>query len=276
MRLCVGLEGKYHKVFFDNLFTTMELLKTLREKKILSTGTLRKNRLLGAENILAEDKSMKRRGEFSYTTSQCDVTVVKWNDNSFVHTASTFAGVEPLSYVERWDKKEKAKVNVTRPFAIEIYNQHMGGVDLTDFLVSCYRHNLKQKKWYLRIFFHFLNLAISNSWVIYRWLEEGSPLDLLAFRSSVATALIGKGLSLGSKKSRGRPSSSQAVPPAKLSRLQPPATLRKNLSLGHFPEKKEQKNASRCRSMACPKRCRYMCGVCQVYLCPECFADYHQ
>ncbi|XP_067939747.1 piggyBac transposable element-derived protein 3-like [Watersipora subatra] len=126
MRLCLGLEGKYHKVFFDNLFTTMELLKTLREKKILSTGTLRKNRLLGAENILAEDKSMKRRGEFSYTTSQCDVTVVKWNDNSFVHTASTFAGVEPLSYVERWDKKEKAKVNVTRPFAIKIYNQHMG------------------------------------------------------------------------------------------------------------------------------------------------------
>ncbi|XP_067939744.1 piggyBac transposable element-derived protein 3-like [Watersipora subatra] len=260
MCLCLGLEGKYHKVFFDNLFTTMELLKTLREKKILSTGTLRKNRLLGAENILAEDKSMKRRGEFSYTTSQCDVTVVKWNDNSFVHTASTFAGVEPLSYVERWDKKEKVKVNVTRPFAIEIYNQHMGGVDLTDFLVSCYRHNLKQKK----------------CWVIYRWLEEGSPLDLLAFRSSVATALIGKGLSLGSKKGRSCPSSSQAVPPAKLSRLQPPAALRKNLSLGHFPENKEQKNASRCRSMACTKRCRYMCGVCQVYLCPECFADYHQ
>ncbi|XP_067949909.1 piggyBac transposable element-derived protein 3-like [Watersipora subatra] len=176
-----GLEGKYHKVFFDNLFTTMELLKTLREKKVLSTGMLRKNRLLGAENILAEDKNMKRRREYLYTTSQCDVIVVKWNDNSFVHTASAFAGVEPLSYVERWDKKEKAKVNVTRPLAKEIYNQHMGGVDLTDFLVSCFRHNLKQKKWYLRIFFHFLNLAISNSWVIYRWLEEGSPLDLLAF-----------------------------------------------------------------------------------------------
>lgn len=47
--------------------------------------------------------------------------------------------------VSHWNKKEKAKVEVTRSYAIKIYHKHMGGVDLTDFLVSGYHHNLKHR-----------------------------------------------------------------------------------------------------------------------------------
>jgi hypothetical protein len=278
IRLCKGLENNNHKVFFDNLFTTIELLKCLREQKIYAIGTLRKNRLLGAASALKDEKSMKIRGSYSVTTSDCDITVVKWNDNNFVHLASTFAGVEPLGTVERWDKKQKAKINVTRPYAVDVYNKHMGGVDLTDFLVSCYRHNLKQKKWYLRLFFHFLNVSITNSWIIHRWLNPNTKDDLLAFRSSIAMALIRGGVALGARKNRGRPAATVSTGPApKVTKhSDSSSTIRKNLSLGHFPEKKEQKNASRCKEAACSKRCRYMCTVCKVYLCPECFASYHQ
>jgi hypothetical protein len=272
MRLCGGLERKNHKVFFDNLFTTIDLLKALRDKNIYAIGTLRKNRLLGAEKVLKADKDLKERGSSSYATSLCDITVVKWNDNNYVHTASTFAGMEPAGTVMRWDKSRK-EVAVPRPVAIEIYNKHMGGVDLTDFLVSCYRHTLKHKRWYMRIFFHFLNVSITNSWVISRWLDPKTKVDLLAFRSSIATVLISRGLSLNTRKRRGRPAAVCLQPMAKVMHVE--KSVRTDPTLGHFPEKKDQKNASRCRLTGCIRRTRYSCAVCQVYICPECFAGYH-
>ena len=200
-----GLEGRNHKVYFDNLFTTIGLLTSLRHSKISATGTPRKNRLLGAGESLQADKEMRERGSYSYATSDNDVTIVKWNDNSLVHTASTFAGVHPVGSVRRWDKRQQAWVDVTRPFAIEVYNEHMGGVDLTDFLVACYRHTLKHKRWYLRLFFHFMNLAITNSWIIYRWLDLRPNRDLLSFRSNIAMALMMEGERMVMQRKRGRP-----------------------------------------------------------------------
>ena len=105
VRLSQSLAGKCHKVYFDNLFTTLPLLKHLREEKIYAVGTLRKNRLMGAESVLASDKDLKERGAASYATNEEDITIVKWNDNNFVHTASTFAGMQPVDTVKRWDKK---------------------------------------------------------------------------------------------------------------------------------------------------------------------------
>ena len=35
-----GLEGANHKVFFNNYFTTYELLKSLKEKEIYACGTV--------------------------------------------------------------------------------------------------------------------------------------------------------------------------------------------------------------------------------------------
>ncbi|KAL3225718.1 hypothetical protein MRX96_025643 [Rhipicephalus microplus] len=43
----------------------------------------------------------------------------------------------------------------------------------------------------------------------------------------------------------------------------------------HFPKKSEQKYASRCRSLACRSKTRYLCGRCNVPLCRECFQSFH-
>ena len=105
VRLSRSLAGKCHKVYFYNLFTTLPLLKHLQKEKIYAVGTLRKNRLMGAESVLASDKDLRERGAASYATNEEDITIVKWNDNNFVHTASTFAGMQPVDTVKRWDKK---------------------------------------------------------------------------------------------------------------------------------------------------------------------------
>lgn len=59
----------------------------------------------------------------------------------------------------------------------------MGGVDLMDRMIAHYPHGFKNKKWYLRVFFHFLNVSIVNSWIIYR--EQCSDIPLLNFKASL-------------------------------------------------------------------------------------------
>lgn len=69
----------------------------------------------------------------------------------------------------------------------------MGGVDLVDRMMSYYRMSGRRKKWTLQMLMHFTDLALANSWLLYRkdltpkknikqFLEflHGSGHDLLA------------------------------------------------------------------------------------------------
>ena len=47
-----------HKVFFDNLFSSVELVESLKEDGICSVGTIRANRLQGAQKILKCKKEL--------------------------------------------------------------------------------------------------------------------------------------------------------------------------------------------------------------------------
>lgn len=49
LRLASHFQSKNHCIYFDNLFTTIPLLVKLREMGIYATGTIRSNRLQGAE-----------------------------------------------------------------------------------------------------------------------------------------------------------------------------------------------------------------------------------
>ena len=43
----------------------------------------------------------------------------------------------------------------------------MGRVDKIDYLISLYRIKVKTRKWLVHMFFHFLDLAVANSWLEY-------------------------------------------------------------------------------------------------------------
>ncbi len=57
--------------------------------------------------------------------------IVNWG----VVVASTFAIAQPVSTVEKWDRKLKKKMSVECPSIISLYNKFMGGVDATDALI---------------------------------------------------------------------------------------------------------------------------------------------
>ena len=115
----------------------------------------------------------RRRGAFSEKVSIIDnvkITTVRWYANRIVNFLSSFVGGQPACKVTRWSNK---LCKVTRwsnklfryeqvpcPNIVSIYNKNMGGVDLLDSLIGLYRSRLKSKKWYHRIFFHLIDVAV--------------------------------------------------------------------------------------------------------------------
>lgn len=74
----------------------------------------------------------------------------------------------PEGTTKRHNRKERCIIKVLRPFSIEVYNKHMGGVDLMDSMVARYRNDVQNKRGYLRMFYHLLNATVVNAWILWK------------------------------------------------------------------------------------------------------------
>lgn len=112
--LCKSIPNQACSVaYFDNFFTSLELIHYLRhEMGIFSLGTIRSNRLRGAEKQLLADKALKKKPRGSHSQVVCNsnkICIVKWFDNKCVTAASSYIEANPLSTAKRYDKKKKKK-----------------------------------------------------------------------------------------------------------------------------------------------------------------------
>ena len=58
--------------------------------------------------------------------------------------------------------------DVNIPMAIDQYNQYMAGVDIFDQKAVYYGIQLRSHRWYVKIFFHLLEISMINSYIIYQ------------------------------------------------------------------------------------------------------------
>lgn len=91
------------------------------------------------------------------------ITTVRWRDNKVVKVASSYVGEVQTDKVKKHDRKTKTNIEVTRPQSINIYNKHMGGVDMMDSMISRYRISIRTKKWHMKCFYHLLDIILVNS-----------------------------------------------------------------------------------------------------------------
>lgn len=134
-------------------------------------GTARANHLQGC--LLPTDASLKKKGrgsfeEFERVIDASKIIALKWYDNRAVTTLSTFAGAQPVTSADRCERTQKKTVQVDCPSAVSIYNKSMGGVDQLDALIAFYRIHTRSSKSYLKIFLHFVDMAVVVSWLLYR------------------------------------------------------------------------------------------------------------
>ncbi|XP_051994392.1 piggyBac transposable element-derived protein 3-like [Xyrauchen texanus] len=280
-------KGLNYKCFFDNWFTSPELIVELKKMGILTVATINRNRLRGC--TLKSDKELSKAGRGAYEVKYektSGMSIVKWYDNKAVLLASSFIGPEPVERCRRWSKEKKEYVEVDRPHIVKVYNHNMGGVDLADMFAALYRIDIRPRRWYLRILYYLIDLSLVNGWLLYRrhltQKQEKKYMPLLDFRVQVADALIkvGKQADLNSRK-RGRPSleddptSHQAAPPP-LQRISAPSVDVRLDQCDHFPIHAAKRG--RCR--LCKNGYTQMaCLKCKVLLCftkdKNCFLEYH-
>jgi hypothetical protein len=289
-------KGEHYKIAFDNFFTGIPLLEEMYRLGWLALGTIRANRLKGAANSLKSERQLKQEGHGSHDwTGDVDtnVAVVRWYDKSLVQIASNYVNGQAGNPVDRWSNADRKYIQIPCPKIVNTYNQNMGGVDLCDGMTSYYRVCMKTRKWYRHIFFHLMNLSITNSWVLYRGdadvkhVPRKKQLSLIRFQAAIANSLLQQNKPTMTKK-RGRPSNSTtssaaACSSAKVGRKavvpNPERAIQKDL-VDHFPVFTTQQQ--RCRLCTQQQRrgdTRASCSKCNVHLClnpgRNCFYDWH-
>ncbi|XP_040264689.1 piggyBac transposable element-derived protein 4-like [Bufo bufo] len=240
-------------------------------EKIYLCGTVRVDRKNMPKNLKA-DKEMKR-GDVD-TMSANGITCVKWMDNRSVTLLSNFLTCkkDDMTHVLRRQAGCAEKLHIPCPTIVTIYNKYMGGVDLMDQKKVSYETDRRSKiKFYLRIFFDLLDIAVNNSHCIYiQANEERHPeckaITPLEYRQMIARSLVGG----YSNRQRKAPSA-----PVRSSRSVLPAPKPKHSMIRSDRRKRCAQRAKHVNE----NRTDSLCDTCKVHLCytktRNCFADYH-
>ena len=156
----------------------------------------------------------------------------------------------------------------------DLYNQHMGGVDLADQQRQYYSVGRSLYKWYRYLFWFLLDISIINSFIVYNAHRTGQRqrrVKQLNFRVNLAKALIG-----------GFSSTASLGHSAKRRKIENLSVAAENIGK-HFSVKIEGrkkvcvhcKRVGRKTSGGRSVETTFQCLQCNVALCKTCFHEYH-
>ena len=256
----------YRYLYFDNFFTSVDLLLHLLRCGLYGCGTFRTNRhgFPAALKVLVK-RGLGQRGH-SKTFQSGHLTASIWQDNKPVAVVATNSHPTISTSVPRRNR-DGSRMEVTCPQSVALYNKFMGGVDRNDQLRGYYNVRMKCRKLYKYIFWFLLDVSITNSYILYKCFasEERKISDLKSFGVELAKSLVAD---YCSRKRPGRPSTSAPV---------------KRFCAVHFPTQGAEKGR-RCHYCYKYKHTRHetvwYCKDCNLFLCHngregDCFLQYH-
>ncbi|VEN56028.1 unnamed protein product, partial [Callosobruchus maculatus] len=285
------------QIFMDRYFTTIPLLEFLLENKNHGTGTIMKSRVPRAVHLTSEGilKRLGRGATEQTVRSDGKINIIQWYDMKPVLLASTNLQEEPVDECKRWSKQQKKFIKVRRPDMVAKYNESMGGIDLVDRMIAYYRIKARSNKWTVKTIFHFTDLAIANSWILYREdrekLGDNKYMQLYDFKLKISEYLLEADDDEDSDENESRVHSVHTrnkptgyVTPKSSSHSSSPIPNNNNASIRkrqHLPILRgDLKNAVRCKSSHCSKKTMFMCEKCNAFYCitstHNCFYEHHK
>lgn len=184
--------------------------------------------------------------------SRDGLVFIQWKAKRAVHFLANHSDPTISQTISRKEKDGSSK-EIDCPLVFN-YNQHMGYVDKLDMLKSTYEIDRKSKKWWHRIVWYFIDMAVVNAYTIFKARSDGQVLPLKLFRIAVVNGLIGA-KEHGSKMGRLR------IPTYKLT---VPPEIRFD-SCSHMPVHGTSRRCAMCTERSESHRTRWMCNRC-VYL----------
>lgn len=296
MRLLdVPFLGQGYKLYVDNFYTSPALFSDLLWKqKIWACGTIRTN-VAGYPKKRANDMGKgSARGTIKWLRTE-DLLFVKWLDSREVTMCSTLHKAYDHDVVPRRVRGPDGHWTIQQvpvPACVKDYNKHMGGVDLSDALISYYNVLHKTRKWYKTLFFHFVDIATVNAFILHKEscrLQGQTPLTQKGFREQLIVSLV----DIGSKPARlgprtfpfpSFPPSSPVLPSSSSATLSVPGVVP-----GHLPSyfvehmsdicPRYRATAGRRSCVLCKRKSPVYCRVCRKALCftatRNCYYDWH-
>lgn len=267
-------------VTFDNWYSGVPLVTYLKkEMGIHSLGTIKPNRMDKCDFLPVKKFKHLPRGSSESKINKDGVILIKWLDSKPVHVVSTFVGVRPQGEILRYIKEAKGKVPVPCPQAIKVYNSTMGGVDLSDMLMSLYSIPAKSsRRYYFPMVGYLLDMCVTNAWLLYKRDCELLGVDQELKSSKEFRIHLSCGLAVGCQQKRGRPSldnslSQSRIKEPKSTTPRPVDDLRMD-GLEHWPQYSDK---GRCRY--CSMLTQVKCTKCECRLCllvgRNCFVQFH-
>lgn len=297
--------GRGHTLYTDNWYTSPSLCNYLHQQKTGSCGTVKANRKFmprfpveenedlphpsesdtpdtdDEEKLLAHLRRKARRMKNPKTINRQEsgkVLAVKWTDRRDVHLLST---VHQGKMVDTGATHYKTKKKIQKPDIVTDYTDNMRLVDKADCMLSGTECVRQSTKWYQKLFFHLVDLAMLNAfnaWLCATTDPEKPKMMFRQFIHNVCFQLLERYGSVSAVATgRGR----RAV--ARPDRIQQAEYISRH-HLWHTPEthggsrKREQRRCAYCAKKVPPKVSRVvtMCPGCDVGLCfGECFVKWH-
>ena len=170
MKLGASLFNQGYKFFMDNYYTSTKLFIALLTKGITACGTILLNRR-GVPAHFKDTKTLdKARGSSRYVR-EGNLLFVQWRDNKIVNFLSTMhTKSKEMFYCKRRSKvgNKFQKLDVEQPRLVRDYNKYMAGVDRSDQVIGKYNTLRKTDKYWKTIFYHLLDIARVNSYILYK------------------------------------------------------------------------------------------------------------
>ena len=164
------------KPLLDNWYTSIPLLKFLFDHSMLACGKIRSNRKGFPDPV---NKANLKKGEVkAYRSSE--LLAMKFKDKRDVLMLTTIHNEEMVP--------GRRLAAHHKPRCIVDYNKYMGGVDRTDQLMQPYNMARKSLKWYKKLACHFLQLAMLNSFLVYK--KDRGRKRFLEFQHDVISVLL--------------------------------------------------------------------------------------
>ena len=268
------VQNKFHHVYFDNFFSSVDLLEHLEENDTYACSTVRINR----KGLPPEIKKANPKVPGQTVKMQKgNLLATVWFDKRKVALISTCQNPGDQQ-IERPRAREGRPKQISKPTAIINYKKFMGGVDLSDQMRSYYPMGRESKKWWKYLLWFITDLCIINSFILYQetlpeQLDDGEKVENkqshLIFRLQVARSLIG-GFSNQQKAGRKRKQTIEQVVVAEA-----------NLGVHKLVKLEGRKKVCSARKRKTPAgrgvETSFQYCSCSVPLCKKgCFAEFHR
>lgn len=214
--LCEGYEGEGNIIFMDRYYSGIQTIADLKKINFGACGTIQINRLHLDPDSRKAIESLEDR-KIVYFKGPQSLLLTCWKDSRMVTLLSNYHGTDIVEVTRRIRKKDLVKLKeekeeekeedpcdgeascfteiVSIPSSIADYNLFMRGVDLFDQKASYYSIQIRSKRWYLKILFHLIDIALINAHIIYTETYRRSnekALDQIEFRKEVVRDLVSR------------------------------------------------------------------------------------